>query len=45
MSALKENGVRIGKDTMFLHGFAPKIKSDLNDNQLAEVDKFIEATK
>lgn len=45
MSALKESGVRIGKDAMFLHGFAPKIKSDLNDNQLAEVDKFIEATK
>lgn len=44
-SALKKSGVKIGEESLFLHGFAPKIKAELNDNQLAEVDKFVEATK
>ncbi|HIZ96876.1 MAG TPA: hypothetical protein H9803_09290 [Candidatus Ligilactobacillus excrementavium] len=43
-AALKESGVKIGKESMFLHGFAPKIKAELNDSQLEEVDKFVSAT-
>ncbi|GKS81158.1 hypothetical protein LPAF129_08440 [Ligilactobacillus pabuli] len=44
-SAIKASGVKVGKESMFLHGFAPKVKSDLNDKQLEEVDKFVAATK
>lgn len=43
--ALSKSGVKIGDGSLFLHGFAPKIKADLNDKQIQELTGFVEATK
>lgn len=43
--ALTKSGVKISDHSLFLHGFAPKIKSELNDKQLEEVAALVEATK
>lgn len=42
--ALKKSGVKIGSESLFLHGFAPKLKSDLNEKQKQEVTDFVRAT-
>lgn len=43
--ALDKSGVKIGDKSLFLHGFAPKIKADLNDKQVEELTAFVDATK
>ncbi|GEN48217.1 flavodoxin family protein [Ligilactobacillus pobuzihii] len=43
--ALDKSGVKIGDESLFLHGFAPKIKADLNDKQVEELTAFVDATK
>ncbi len=43
--ALGKSGVKIGDESLFLHGFAPKIKADLNDKQVEELTAFVDATK
>lgn len=43
--ALDKSGVKIGDESLFLHGFAPKIKADLSDKQVEELTAFVDATK
>lgn len=43
--ALSRSGVKINDESLFLHGFAPKIKTELNDKQLEAISAFVEAAK